>query len=227
MRNLIQVLFLYSAASCSAIEEGPPPQDARPFLSYDIRYGLHCKPATGLLECLREHEPINVPTGRSEPIRRDNRLCLSSHPEATCFIDQEGLGYTLLENSGKTLLVIETEVHGGFSVIIIDSETGLSRRVDNRPLPSIAGGLFATVSYDTDAGYLPNRVVIWDENRHIAVYQFTDFAVGQGPTGIRWDGPSRLEVRYSRQPQTPESDNSDTFFIYKDKDGNWTNNYNS
>ncbi|MDQ3618127.1 MAG: hypothetical protein M3374_05345 [Pseudomonadota bacterium] len=123
------------------------------------------------------------------------------------------------------LIVVETEATGGYSVILVDASNGSQRRVDNRPLYSNSADVFATVSYDTDAGYLPNRVTVWNAEQARSIYEFEDFAPGEGPTGIRWLGPYKLEVRYSREPYSPGQDGTDTFNVWRDEKGVWKNDY--
>jgi hypothetical protein len=226
MRLLFSAFCLVSIASCSANGEGnSASEQPGPFLSYDITAGLRCEPASGLLGCLRAHERVDArATGRGAT-RRGERLCLPIQPGPTCFVDGDGLGYTLLDREGDHYLVVETDATGGYTVILMDASDGSQRRVDNRPLHSSHSNLFATVSYDTDAGYIPNRVVVWDAARSAPVFEFDDFAPGEGPTGIRWLGPSKLEVRYSREPYSPGQDGADTFLVWKDGQGVWKNDY--
>lgn len=225
MRVRLRGLCLLLLAGCTASGHGLPAPVARPFLSHDITRGLRCNPAAGFLQCLRENEPTRASVAEAQPTRQDTRLCVPTRLEAVCFIDREGLGYALLAQAGDSFLIVETEATGGYSVIMVDAANGSQRRVDNRPLPSTGGTLFATVSYDTDAGYVPNRIAIWDARQADPLYEFGDFLSGHGPTGIRWIGPSRLVVRYSRQALRPDSNNSDTFTIWKDGHGLWHHDY--
>lgn len=226
MRFVLQVFCLLSIASCSANGEEQPPVGAQEsFLSYDITDGLRCAPASGLLGCLREHEPVGARVAGIQPERQGTSLCLPVRTKATCFIDGEGLGYALLGYVRDQLIVAETEATGGYTVVLVDAANGLQRRVDNRPLYSSSSDLFATVSYDTDAGYVPNRIAVWNTEQARPTYEFDDFAPGEGPTGIRWLGPLTLEVRYSREPYSPGQDGTDTFTVWRDEKGVWKNDY--
>ena len=226
MRLLLRWLCLASIAGCTLNGEGRPPVAARAsFLSHDITDGVRCAPASGLLACLREHEPLDARVAGIRPMRQGASLCLPLRSRTTCLVDHDGLGYALLGHAGDHLLVAETEATGGYTVIVVDAATGLQRRVDNRPLYSGSAELFATVSYDTDAGYLPNRVAVWKARQSTPIYQFDDFAPGEGPTGIRWLGPLKLEVRYSRAPYSPAEDGGATFTVWRGESGVWTDDH--
>lgn len=226
MRLLVSAFCLLSIANCSANGEGgSAPQPPGPFLSHDITAGLRCEPASGLLGCLRAHERLDAQPAGAGVTRDGERLCLPVRPDPICFVDRDGLGYALLGREGAQYLVVETEATGGYTVILVDASDGARRRVDNRPLRSGHSDLFATVSYDTDAGYIPNRVAVWDAARSAPVFEFDEFAPGEGPTGIRWLGPSKLEVRYSREPYSPGQDGTDTFLVWQDGQGVWKNDY--
>lgn len=226
MRLLLRVLCLLSIASCSVHGEGSPPVEApESFLSYDITEGLRCAPASGLLGCLREHEPVDARVAGIQPKRQGASLCLGIRTKTTCFVDRDELGYAFLGHVRDQLVVVETEATGGYSVVLVDAANGLQRRVDNRPLYSNSADVFATVSYDTDAGYLPNRVTVWNEEQARSSYEFDDFAPGEGPTGIRWLGPLKLEVRYSREPYSLGQAGTDTFNVWRDEKGVWKHDY--
>lgn len=226
MRLCLRIFCLASIVSCSGTGEGRPPVEAQEaFLSYDITDGLRCTPASGLLGCLREHEPINARVAGVRPKRQGASLCLPIRAKGTCFVDRDGLGYVLLGHASDQWVVVETEATGGYAVVLVDAANGLLRRVDNRPLYSSSANLFSTVSYDTDAGYLPNRVSVWNAEQTKPIYEFDNFASGHGPTGIRWLGPLKLEVRYSREPYSPGRDSTDTFNVWRDENGVWKNDY--
>lgn len=226
MRLLPGAVCLLSITSCAANAEGraASEQPARS-RSYDITAGLRCAPASGLLGCLRAHEHRAIRSTAPVAARRGERLCLRIRPEPTCFDDGDGLGYALLGREQGRYVVVETDATGGYTVILVDASDGAQRRVDNRPLHSSDSSLFATVSYDTDAGYLPNRVAVWNNVQQRPVYEFGNFSAGEGPTGIRWLGPSTLEVHYSRQPGSPGRGGTDTLLVWKDRHGVWRNDY--
>ena len=225
MRLLLRACCVLIIAGCSRDGVGQSaPASRAPFQSYEISAGLSCAPASGLPGCLRAHEPLAGPSGRGDATRQGRRLCLPV-PVDGCFVDDNGLAYALLGRDGGDFIVAETEATGGYGVVLVDATDGARRRVDNRPLRSAQPGLFATVSYDTDAGYVPNRVAIWSDTRREPVFEMNDFPPGEGPTGIRWRGPSTLEVRYSRQPYSPGADGSDTFLVRMDGQGVWKTDY--
>ena len=224
MRLLVRVFCLFAIAGCSGNGNGHSPVDARDsFLSHDITDGLHCAPASGLLGCLRQHEPVDA--RGAGPERRGSRLCLPVRVKPTCFVDRDELAYALVGRVRDQWVVAEAEATGGYAVVLVDAGSGRQRRVDNRPLYAGGDDLFATVSYDTDAGYVPNRVAIWNAGQATPVYEFGDFAEAEGPTGIRWIAPSKLEIRYSRVPYSPAPDGTDTFTIWRDEAGTWKNDY--
>lgn len=226
MRLLLRAFCLLATASCSANRDTyPVSQQAAPFQSYDITAGLQCEPESGLLGCLRAHERVDAHSKNSAVTRRGERLCLRIQSMPTCFDDGGGLAYAFLGQVGPQNIVVEADATGGYAVVLVNASSGSQRRVDNKPLFSSDPNLFATVSYDTDAGYLPNRVAIWSVDQPHPVYEFGSFSRGEGPTGIRWLGPSRLEVRYSREPFSPDHDDTDTFSIWRDQQGIWKNNY--
>lgn len=226
MRLLLLAFCLVSIAGCTVAGEGRPPVDARAsFLSHDITDGLQCASSSGLLDCLREYEPVHARIAGIQPQRQGASLCLRSRSKATCFLDHDGLGHALLGQVRSQWVVVETEATGGYTVILVDAENAVQRRVDGRPLHSSRADLFATVSYDTDAGYLPNRVAVWNAQQARPIHEFDGFAPGEGPTGIRWLGPLTLEVRYSREPYSPTQSATDTFNVWRDEKGIWNNDY--
>jgi hypothetical protein len=226
MHLLLRAVCLLLTAGCSAVGVGHSASNAPvAFLTHDITAGLQCEPATGLLGCLRVHERLQTLPAAPDATRLGERLCLDIQSGRTCFDDGGGLAYVLLGREKGQYVLVETEATGGYSVILMDASTGAQQRVDNRPLQSSDPDVFATVSYDTDAGYVPNRVAVWRAGLPEPVYVFDGFAPGEGPTGIRWRGPSTLEVRYSRQPFSPGPEGARTFQVWKDAKGVWENDY--
>ena len=228
MRVLLQLMCLLSVFGCSGNgrDSSSAKTDGRKsFLSYDITQRLRCAPGSGLLGCLREHEPVDVRIAGIQPKRRDASICFPVPTKSVCFVDGDGLRYALLGQVRDQWVVVETEATGGYTVVLVDAGRGRLRRVDNLPLYSPTAGLFATVSYDTDAGYVQNRVAVWNPEQANPIYVFGDFVPGEGPTGIRWVAPLKLEVRYSREPYSPNSDRTHTFTIWSDGNGVWQNDY--
>ena len=195
--------------------------------SYELTAGLDCEPSLGLFECLRRNEPSAAEHHDVKLDRAGGEFCLSS-PGATkaCLRDQEGLSYVFLERTAGYFVVVETEDVGGYTVLMVNEKTGRQSRVDNGPLFSPGAPFFATVSYDTDAGYLQNRVAIWDSTTNALLYKVDRFASGIGPVGIRWVAPTRLQVLYSRSEYSPTRDeNTATFSIWRGEKNTWSDDY--
>lgn len=215
-------------AGCSSESRSGSPAPPDPgFHSYRLTAGLDCEPSHGLLECLRRNEATAAERHGVALARSGDMLCLSSPGSAeTCLRKPEGFNHVFLERTAGRFVVVETDDLGGYTVLLVDAETGRRRRIDNRPWFSPGAPFFATVSYDTDAGYLPNRVVVRDSTTNAPVHEAARFAPGTGPTGIRWTAPTRLQVRYSRTEYSPEGDGgTGTFTIWRNEDGTWTDDY--
>lgn len=118
MRLLLRVFCLLSIAGCSVNGSGRPPVEApESFLSYDITDGLRCAPASGLLGCLRDHEPVDARVAGIQTKRQGASLCLVIRTKTTCFVDRDWLSYALLGHVRDQLVVVETEATGGYSAI--------------------------------------------------------------------------------------------------------------
>ena len=194
--------------------------------SHELTAGLGCEPSDGLLECLRLNEPSAARHHRVNLARHDGQLCISI-PDAkrACLPVAHGYEHVFLERSGDHVVVVEVDAAGGYTVLLLDPATGRHGRVDNRPLRAPAAPFFATVSYDTDAGFLPNRVAIWGAANEL-VYEVGGFSPGTGPISVRWTGPARLEVTYSRTPYSPSPDgDTGRFDIWRNEDGTWRDGY--
>lgn len=209
----------------SATRDGAPTPAAGPFQTWQITAGLDCPPALGLHACLRQHEPDAQRRAGVPPRRGDRGLCLPVAPAPMCLRDGRGLHYSLRDGAPGHFVVVEAEDTGGFAVLLVDRASGNLRRMDNRPLFSADGSRFATVSYDTDAGYVPNRVAVWEAGAASPAAVVDGFAPGTGPIAIRWVGPARLQVRYSRTPYAPDTTQAGTFHLWKDDRGAWRNDY--
>lgn len=199
------------------------------FHSYQLRDGLDCAPSLGVLGCLRLNEPLAAQRHRAEVKRTGSELCLSvKNTRKTCLRGVGDVSYAFLERVNGYYVVVETRAAHGYTVLMVNETTRRIRRVDNRPLFAQGGSFFATVSYDTDAGYVPNRVVIWAPTKNIPVYTSDDFAPGTGPIAISWASRDRLTVLYSRTEYSPNLDTeTETFSVWKDKKGVWRDNYES
>lgn len=222
-------------AQDSPVEESPRPEPATQheaptraagrFQTRQITAGLDCQPALGLHACLRQHEPAVLARLGIAPRGVDTELCLPLAPAPTCLRDAEGLRYTLIDGAPRQLLVVEAEDTGGYTVLLVDRNGGRQRRIDNRPLYAPDRSRFATVSYDTDAGYVPNRVAVWDADAAAPAHAVDGFAPGTGPVAIRWVGPARLQVRYSRAAYAPAAADAGIFHVWQDTRGNWRDDY--
>lgn len=203
------------------------PLSTRGFHSNQLRAGLNCAPSLGVLGCLRLNEPLAAQRHTVELKRTGLELCLPlKSARKTCFRDRDGVSYAFLERVNDYFVIVEVDGIHGYAVLMVNETTGRLRRVDNRPLFARHGSFFATVSYDTDAGYLPNRVVIWDSTKSTPVYTADKFGPGTGPIAIRWTAPDRLTVLYSRTADSPNvTKNTEAFSVWKDRSGAWRDNY--
>lgn len=222
---LLLPLMLANCTSESRVGE-PESRDAS-IRSHELVAGLGCKPSDGLLQCLRLNEPIAAERHQVALARRGGRLCISSTgSKVACLQDFDGYEHLFLERAKDHFVVVETDAAGGYTVLLLDAMTGLHSRVDNRPLFAPAAPYFATVSYDTDAGFLPKRVAIWDATSNELVYAVDRFASGTGPIAIRWSALSRLQVIYSRTQYSPSIDgDTGTFDIWRNEDSTWNDDY--
>lgn len=226
--SLLTLLFPLTLASCGFEgRNGTPYAADAGFRSHQLVAGLGCKASDGLLQCLRLNESIAAERHQVELTRLDGQLCMSSAgSKAICLQDFDGIEHVFLERAKDQFVVVETDAAGGYTVLVLDAATGRVGRVDNQPLLSPAAPFFATVSYDTDAGFLPNRVAIWDKSSSELVYEVDRFAPGTGPVAIRWSDPTRLEVIYSRAQYSPsEKEDTGTFKIWRNNDSTWSDDY--
>lgn len=226
MRHVAQFLCLLTLTSCSSQGGGSPARASEAaFASFRITQGLSCAPDLGLLGCLRQHEPAVRSGLGNASTREGSRLCLLVRSATTCFDDTQGLNYVLLGKQRGNFIVMETEDTGGYTVILVDEANSARYRVDNLPVFSSDGTLFATVSYDVDAGYVPNRVVIQDSTLKKPVHEVGNFPAGVGPIGIRWLASRRLQVQYLLEHTPAHPSRTDTFFVWQDDEGKWHDDY--
>lgn len=197
------------------------------FRSHELIAGLGCRPSDGLLQCLKLNEPTAAQRYGVELSRAGGRFCMSSPgSKVACLQRSEGYEYVFLERTRGQFVVVESDAAGGYTVLLLDPTTGRRSRVDNRPLFGPEAPYFATISYDTDAGFLPNRVVIWDATSNEPVYEVDRFVPGTGPIAIRWSAPTSLEVIYSRAQYSPSADgDTGTFAIWRNDDSTWNDDY--
>ncbi|MBA2238569.1 MAG: hypothetical protein H0W24_07730 [Lysobacter sp.] len=222
------ILAFVLLANCSSKGESAAPASAdMGTRSFNLTDGIECEPSLGLLACLRRNEPPAAKQHEVDISRSDGPLCMAA-PGASevCLPHAQGLQHVFLERSHGYFVVVEIEHIEGYAVLLVDEKTGSHHRIDNRPLFSPAKDVFATVSYDTDAGYLPNRVAIWNSSGSELLYEVDRFATGTGPILIGWLGPTRLQVRYSRTPYSAEpAANTGNFRVWKDAKGAWHDDY--
>ena len=220
------VLFVL-AALVHASGRADEPLTQRDLHSHQLRAGLDCAPSLGVLVCLRLKEPLAAQRHRADVKRTGPELCLFVRSTRnTCLRDGSDIRYAFLERVSGYYVVVETRAAHGYTVLMVNEKTRRVRRVDNRPLVGPGGSFFATVSYDTDAAYVPNRVVIWSSTRNTPVYTRRKFAPGAGPIAIRWTARNRLAVHYGRADYSSSFDNeTGTFGVWKDKTGVWRDNY--
>ena len=154
-------------------------------------------------------------------------VCLSATSAAkACLRDRDALAHVFVERTAGRFIVVEADEVGGYTVLMVDEDTGARLRVDNRPLFCPGGTFFATVSYDPDAGFLPNRVEVRDASTGALLHQVERFAPGTGPVRIRWTGPERLSVLYSRAEYSPDTvRDAGDFGLWRDAQGRWMDDY--
>ncbi len=189
--------------------------------SFKLTDGLGCEPTLGVLECLRRNEPSAARKHDVNLSRSDDALCLTG-PGAgeVCLPKARRIRHVFLERTHGYFVVVEIEHVEGYTVLLVDEKTGSQSPIDNPPLFSPSKDFFATVSYDTDAGYLPNRVAIWNSSGSELLYEVDGFAPGTGPIRIGWLDPTRLQVLYSRTPYSAvPDDNTESFSVWKDAEG--------
>lgn len=229
MRSLFsQCALLLLLVNCaSASKDLEPSNTDSEFRSYDLTAGLQCEPSIGLYECLKEAEHAAAKENNVQLTRTGGALCVSAQDMAkTCLQEEAGLRYAFIDRLNNHLIFAEIEGVEGYSVLLVNEATGRQSRIDNRPLFSPDGRFFATVSYDTDAGYVPNRVAIWDTTSGELIYQVNQFPLGVGPTEIRWSAPERLQVIHSQTSFSPDGDKSPAAFqVWKGEGSGWHDNY--
>lgn len=227
-RLFIQLLILLTLTSCTSKgEHSESSSDVKDIHSHELTAGLQCQSTQSSYDCLRRHERAAAERNGVELTRENGDTCLSSSAAAElCLSDRAGLRHIFLERTQGNFVVVEIEGIEGHTMLLVNEKTGHRTRIDNRPLFSPGAQFFATVSYDTDAGYLQNRVVIRDASTHALLYQVDRFSPGTGPIGIRWTAPERLQVFYSRSEYSAEHDETtDTFNIWRDGNSSWNDDY--
>ncbi|MDQ3289239.1 MAG: hypothetical protein M3Q42_13495 [Pseudomonadota bacterium] len=198
--------------------------DARLF---KLTAGLPCEAAADILDCVRRNESSAASKNDVAISRSGSALCMAAPDnDEVCLPPARQIEHRFLERTHGYFVVVEIEHPEGYTVLLVDEKTGSRSRIDNPPLFSPSRNHFATVSYDTDAGYLPNRVAIWNSTGSELLYKVDRFAPGTGPTRILWVTPTRLQVRYNQTLYSAEPDeNTGSFSVWKDATGRWHDDY--
>ncbi|SKA19955.1 hypothetical protein [Novilysobacter spongiicola] len=221
---LIGVVLVACISVVGAVGREQAAMNAGSFQSSDPTEGLGCEAGTGVSGCLRQHEASAAAQHGIELSRTARAFCLASSIGEACLPAHDRLAYAFLERVGGHYVVVEVFDQEGFEVLLLDPGAGRKHRIDNRPLFSPDGSVFATVSYDIDAGYGPNRVAIWDPVTGEVLHQVDRFAPGSGPVGIRWVAPAKLEVLYHLPRDEPGSSPLNTFDI-SSRAHSWADNH--
>lgn len=228
-RALVAVFALVLLASCSSKGENATSASADGDTRLSrLSAGLPCEAAADILDCVRRNESSAARKHDVNISRSSGALCLAgSETDEVCLPQQaRQIEHRFLERTRGYFVVVEIEHSEGYTVLLVDEKTGSRNSIDNRPLFSPSKEFLATVSYDTDAGYLPNRVAIWNTSGSELLYKVDAFAAGTGPIRIGWLDPARLQVLYSRTPYSAAADeNTDSFSIWKDANGTWHGDY--
>lgn len=77
---------------------------------------------------------------------------------------------------------------------------------------------------DADSS-LTLALAVWNAEQTTPIHEFDNFSSGEGPTGIRWLVPLKLEVRYSQAAYFPGEGGTNTFTVWRDEKGVWKNDY--
>lgn len=159
--------------------------------------------------------------------RPDGALCLTGPgTDEVCLPKAQRIEHVFLERTHGFIVVVEFEHPEGYTVLLVDEKTGSQSAIDNPPLFSSSKDFFATVSYDTDAGYGHNRVAIWNSSGSELLYEVDRFSPGTGPIRISWLDPKRLQVFYSQTPYSAvPGENTASFSVWKDAKGMWHDDY--
>ena len=228
MKHLLTLIPLVAAlTSCAAHASNDSVSADGDYVSYQLMPDLECDPEAIFWECLQQHEPVAAERYGVALTRASGDLCLREGSDTSVCVSEggdDGLMRTFLKRIPGAYLIVE-HAGEGFAVLVVDATSGLVDRVDNQPVFAPGAEVFATVSYDVDAGYMPNRVAIWSASSRDFIYATDDFCLGAGPTAIRWTGPSTLEVRYESLEGLEAGQTPDVFHIGRGADGVWTDDY--
>lgn len=222
--TLIGAMLVACTSVRGAVDKVPAAMSTAGFRSPDVTEGRGCEPWRGVSGCLRKHEASAAAQHGVEIFRTARAFCLDGSMGEACLPAHEHLAYAFLEQVDGHYVVVEAFDQEGFEVLLLEPGSGRTHRVDNRPLYSPDGAVFATVSYDIDAGYRPNRVAIWDPVSGELLHQVGGFASGSGPLGIRWVAPATLEVLYHPPHELPEKASLETFTV-RGEANSWVDDY--
>lgn len=228
LKQLLTLILLVAALTGGAAHASHDSVSAdSEYDSYQLTPDLECAPEAMFWECLQQHETVAAERYGVDVNRTSGDLCLREGSGTSLCVSEgrdDALLRTFLKRIPGAYLIVE---HGGegFAVLMVDATSGLVDRIDNQPVFAPDAQVFATVSYDVDAGYMPNRVAIWSAASRELLYTVDDFCFGTGPTGIRWTGSARLEVRYESVEGLAPDQESDVFSMWAGADDAWTDDY--
>ena len=94
--------------------------------------------------------------------------------------------------------LVEVQLYEGGGFVLVSAATGRLLELDDRPVIAPGGLRFATASWDTEAGYNPNRAQIYRLAGDSAVLEWQVEPSSWGPTDVLWINESTLT--FHRQP---------------------------
>jgi hypothetical protein len=117
--------------------------------------------------------------------------------------------------------LVEIQLFEGRAFRLIDARSGLVSELDERPVVSPDAQRFITASWDTEAGYDPNRARIYRIDSTGLTIEWEISPERWGPDSARWDGNSRVIVRRAPGVAHPDSLSLRTPLIVTRVDGAW------
>ena len=92
--------------------------------------------------------------------------------------------------------VLHTQHYEGNSWLLVSRKNGTRVKISDLPVVSPDKRRFVTGSYDLDADYNPNEVVVWTINKDGSIKQEWKTEPREwGPTFLRWLSPVKFQVR--------------------------------
>lgn len=219
LRGLLALVVL---AACPAHAD-PDGAAIAGMVSHELARGLACPSTRNAYECVMAHEAREAEAHGVRLSGSDDRTCFSVGSRDFCFPRVAGLRYVFLGRAHGHLEILEI-ADEGFQALLVDETTGTTTRIDNRPVYSPDGSTFATVSFDIDAGLLPNRVVVLESASKRIVHRVDGFPRAVGPVAIRWTDEGRLAVLSIRDDGDKPVRKYGS--IWRDRDGSWRDDMN-